>query len=78
MRGLGPDFVYLVGPTGVELFDFLYSGIQLYNYTVESLSLFYLLFISRLVFNRRCYIDKLGNFHQDQTSIRLDSHLKQG
>ena len=37
--------------------------------------LFYLLFISQFVFNRR-YIDKLGIFHADQTSICLDPHLK--
>ena len=48
MGGLGPDVASVVGPTGVLLLDFFYSGIQLY---IESLfwSLFYLLFISQFV-----------------------------
>ena len=33
MRGLEPDVVYAVWPTGVYwLLDYLYSGIQLYVY----------------------------------------------
>ena len=47
MRGLGPDVVSLVGPTGVLLLRYPVV------YTVEAISLFYLLFRSRFVFNRR-------------------------
>ena len=31
-RGLGPDLVSVVGPTGIELLDSFYSAIQLYIY----------------------------------------------
>ena len=44
--------------------------------TDESLSLFYLLFISRLVYARRLYIDKLGIFQANQTSIYLVPYHK--
>ena len=30
MRGLGPDVVSVVRPTGVELLDFIFSGVQFY------------------------------------------------
>ena len=42
--------------------------------TVESLSLFYLLFISRFVCTRRWYIGKLGIFYPNQTSMCLDPY----
>ena len=45
-------------------------------YTVESLSLFCLLFISRFVCTWRVYIDKLGIFHANQISVFLDPHQK--
>ena len=45
-------------------------------FTVESLSLVNLLFIFRLVCTRRRYIDRLGIFHANQTSICLDRHYK--
>ena len=71
MRGLGTDDVSVVGPTGVNC---LYTPV--FVYTVESLSLFYLLFISQFVFDRRLYIEKLGIFHANQTSICLDPHME--
>ena len=46
MRGLGPDVVSVVGSVGFLLLGYLVI------YTVESLSLFYLLFTSRNVFTR--------------------------
>ena len=45
--------------------------------TVDSLYLFYLLFISRFGCTR-WYIDKLGIFHANQTSICLDPNQKYG
>ena len=44
-------------------------------FTVESLSLFYLLFISWFICFRRLCIDKLGVFPANQTSMCLDPHL---
>ena len=44
-------------------------------FTVESLSLLYLLFISWFICSRRWCIDKLGVFHPNQTSMCLDPHL---
>ena len=46
--------------------------------TVESLFLFYLLFESRFICTRRCYIDKLGIFYVTLTSMCLDPRQKQG
>ena len=46
--------------------------------TVDSLSLLYLLFISWFICSRRWCIDKLGVFHANQTSMRLDPHQNQG
>ena len=43
--------------------------------TVESLSLLYLLFISWFICPRRQFMDKLGIFHANQTSVCLDPHL---
>ena len=55
------------------------SGFLLLRYsvlfTVESLSLLYLLFISWFMCSRRWCIDKLGVFHANQTSMCLDPHL---
>ena len=45
-------------------------------FTVESLSLLYLLFISWFICSRRWCIDKLGVFHANQTSMCLDPHLR--
>ena len=44
-------------------------------FTVESLSLLYLLFITWFICSRWWCIDKLGVFHANQTSICLDPHL---
>ena len=44
-------------------------------FTVESLSLLYLLYISWFICSRRWCIDKLGVFHENQTSMCLDPHL---
>ena len=44
-------------------------------FTVESLSLLYLLFISWFICSRRWCIDKLGVYHTKQTSMCLDPHL---
>ena len=44
-------------------------------FTVESLSLLYLLFISWFICSRRWWIDKLGVFLANQTSMCLDPHL---
>ena len=52
------------------LLDLFYSGIQL------SILFSPYLCLSRFVFTRRWYIDKLGIFHANQTSICLDSHQK--
>ena len=71
MRGLGTDDVSVVGPTGVNC-----SYTPVFVYTVESLSFFYLLFISQLVFDRILCIEKLGIFHANQTSICLEPHLE--
>ena len=48
-RGLGFFFLLFVGPTGVYLLDFFCSGSSIL-FTVESLSLLYLLFISIYMF----------------------------
>ena len=47
-------------------------------FTVESLSLLYLIFISWFIFSKRWCIDKLGVYHANQTSIFLDPHLNEG
>ena len=47
-------------------------------FTVESLSLLYLLVISWLICFRRWCIDKLGVFHANQVSRCLDPHLNWG
>ena len=44
-------------------------------FTVESLSLLYLLVISWFIWSRRWCIDKLGIFYANQTSMCLDPHL---
>ena len=74
MRRLGPVVVSVDRPTGVYLSDFLhwYSVV----YTAESVSLFYLLFISQFVCTRGLYINKLGIFHTIETSICLHPHQK--
>ena len=47
-------------------------------FTVESLSLLYLLVISWFICSRRWCIDKLGVFHANQISMCLDPHLNYG
>ena len=49
-------------------------------FTVDSLSLLYLLFIYLLMYSGKWCIDKLGVFHASQTSICLclDPHLNKG
>ena len=57
-----------VGPTGVCPLDSVL-------FTVESLSLIYLLVISLSICFRRWCIDKLGVCHANQISMCLDPHL---
>ena len=52
-------------PVGFLLLQYMYSVL----FTIESLSLLYLLFISWFICSRRWRIDKLGVFHAYQTSI---------
>ena len=52
MSGLRPDGVSVVGLTGGLAFGFLLLRFSVV-YTVESLSLLYLVFISRFVFTKR-------------------------
>ena len=47
-------------------------------FTVESVSLLNLLFISWFICSRRWCLDKFGVFHTNQTSICLDQHLNKG
>ena len=47
-------------------------------FTVESLSLLYILFISWFICSRRWCFDKLGVFHANQTTLCLDPHLNLG
>ena len=47
-------------------------------FTVESLSLLYLLVISWFICSGRWCIDKLGAFHANQISMCLDPHLNEG
>ena len=46
--------------------------------SVESLSLFYLLFVSWFIFTWRRVMDKLGIFHANQTYMCLDPHQNEG
>ena len=76
MRGLGPDVVSVVRPTGLKLLAF-FNCIQLYILLSP-----YLCFISFYnlicicIYYRSGYIDKLVIFHANQTYIRLDPHKK--
>ena len=60
----------------LKLLDFFCSCIKLYIL----LSLIFVFspfcIIPRFVFTRGCYIDRLGIFHSNQTSICLDPHQK--
>ena len=47
-------------------------------FTVESLSLLYLLFISWFICSMRWRIDKLEVFHANRTSMFLDPHMTKG
>ena len=74
MRWLGPDALAVCRahrglPVGFLLLR--YSVL----FTVESLSLLYLLAISWFICFRRWCIDKLGVFHANQISMCLDAHL---
>ena len=62
-----------VGPSGVYLLDFLLRYSVLF--TVESLSLLYLLVISWFICFRRWCIDKLGVFHANQIYICVLIHI---
>ena len=63
------QFVNMLCPNHTQL-------LFLVEYTVESLYLFYHLFISRIVFTSSGHINKLGLLHAIQTSICLDLHHK--
>ena len=70
-RGL---MLWLVsGPPGFSCWVSLLRNSVLF--TVESISLLYLLFISWFICSWRWCIDKLGVFHANQTSMCLDPHL---
>ena len=62
--------VSVVWPTWVLLLR--YSVFS--HSTVKSLSLIYLLFITWSICTRRWFMDKLGLFHANQTSICLDPY----
>ena len=62
-----------VRPTEVYLLDFFAPVFGFI--TFESLSLLYLLVISWFICPRGLFIDKLGVFHANQISMRLDPHL---
>ena len=66
-------FGCLLGPPGLPV-GFLMLRYSVL-FTAESLSLFYLLFISWFICSRRWCIDKLGVFYAHQTSMCLDPHL---
>ena len=66
-------FGCLPGPPGLPVGFLLLQYSVLF--TVESLSLLYLLVISWFICFRRWCIDKLGVFHANQISMCLDSHL---
>ena len=72
MRGQGSNVVSVVWPHWSLTVGFLLIRYAVLC-TVESLSLDYLLFISRFLCIWRWYIDKLGIFHANQTSICFDS-----
>ena len=63
-----------VRPIGVYLLDFLLLRYSVL-FTVESLSLLFLLVISWFVCFRRWCIGELGVFHANQISMCLNSHL---
>ena len=66
-------FGCLSGPLGLPI-GFLLRWYSVL-FTVESLSLLYLLFISWFVCSGRWCIDNLGIFHANQRSMCLDPHL---
>ena len=72
--GRGLMLWLFVGPSWVYLLDWFGSGSSVL-FTVESLSLLNLHFISWFICSRRWCIDKLGVFHANQTSMCLDPHL---
>ena len=63
-------FTIWVGPSGS---NYWISFTPVFSWV---LIFVHLLFISRCVFTWRGYIDDLGNFHANQTSICLDPHQK--
>ena len=69
-------FGWVLGPPGFICWIFLLCYSVLF--TVESLSLFYLLFISWFIYSGRWWIDKLGVFHANQISMCFDPHLNSG
>ena len=62
------------GPPGVYMLDLFLLRYSVL-FTVESLSLLYLLVISWFICSRRWCIDKLGVFHAKQISMYLDPYL---
>ena len=69
-------FGCLSGPPGLPVGFLLLQYSVLF--TVETLSLLYLLFISWFTCYGRWCIDKLGVFHANQISMRLGPHLNLG
>ena len=74
--GRGLMLWLLSGPRGLPIRFLLLQYSVLF--TVESLSLLYLLFISWYICSRRWCIDKLCVFHTNQTSMCLNPHLNYG
>ena len=70
MRWLGPDPVSVDGAHWGLTDGFLLQNSVVC--TVESLSLFYLLFISWFICSMRWLMDKLGIFHANKTSLCID------
>ena len=70
MRGLGPDVVSLVRPTGGLLLDFFCSGIQLCVLLSPYLFNSFLLYPDLYLLGD----DKLGIFYANQTPMGLDLH----
>ena len=66
----------LSGPPGFTCWICLLGYSVLF--TVESLSLLYLLFLSWFICSRRWCIEKVGVFDANQTSMCLDPHLNLG
>ena len=64
-----------VGPSGVYLLDFFYSGIQFYLLLSPYLCFISLLYLDLYVLGDVELINKLGVFRANQISMCLDPHL---